>query len=37
MTWTFLCVSSQENMMKIIADYGKFDTFRSLLQVIFTM
>lgn len=26
-------VSSQENLMKIISDYGKFDKFKSLLEV----
>lgn len=30
---TDLFCSSQENVMKIIADYGKFGTFKSLLQV----
>lgn len=28
-----LSVSSQENVMKILSDYGKFDKFKSLLQV----
>lgn len=28
-----LSISSQENMMKIISDYGKFDKFKSLLEV----
>lgn len=32
-TMNILCVCLQENIMKIISDYGKFDKFRSLLEV----